>query len=124
MKKKLLTIILMCLVLFHGVTVFAVDPKSIFTEVRAYNARIYVCDTENTEAILLNVTLPNGTHNTSLTGSIEYRALPIVTQAIFGSKGQKLTMDVINGYLLDSPVRVLIGKNGYGYKILCMEFLK
>ncbi len=124
MKKKLIGFVLTFLLLLNSITVSALDSGAIFTEVRYYYAKIYVCDTRQNEAILLNVSLPTGIPDPSLTGPIEYTALPIVTSTIFGSKGQKLNMEVINAYLLDSPVRVLVGKNAYGYKILSMEFLR
>ncbi len=124
MKKRLLSIIAAILIAFNGASVFAADSKMIFTDLKYYTARIYVCDTQNNMAVLLNVVPVNGSFNINLTRDIEYRALPLSVGNVFGSKGQQLTLDVINGYLLDSTVKVLIGKNGYGYRILCMEFLK
>lgn len=124
MRKKFLCMLAAFIVLFNSMSAFAIDSKMIFTDVKYYTAKIYVCDTQNSQAILLNVVPTNGSYNINLTRDIEYRALPLSVDAVYGSKGQKLTMEVINGYLLDSPVKVLIGKNGYGYKILCMEFLR
>lgn len=124
MQKKIFCILLILIVAFNCITAFAIDSKMIFTDVKYYTAKIYVCDTQNSKAILLNVVPTNGSYNFNLTREIEYKALPLSTGAVYGSKGQKLTMDVINGYLLDSPVKVMIGKNGYGYKILQMEFLR
>lgn len=124
MKKKLCCLIFALTVFVSGITAFAADPKMIFTDVRYYTARIYVCDTQNTEAVILNVVPINKSVNYALTKDIEYRAIPINPDNIYGSKGQKLSLETINGYLLDSNVKVLIGKCGYGYRILYMEFLK
>lgn len=124
MKRKLIGFVLTALLMFNCTTVSALDSGAMFTEIRYYYAKIYVCDTQRNEAILLNVSLPTGIPDSALTEPIEYTALPIVTSTILGSKGQKLNMEVINAYLLDSPVRVLVAKNDYGYKILSMEFLR
>ena len=124
MKKKLFCFLIMAAILLSSTTTFAVDSKMLFSDVRYYTARIYVCDTQNTEAVILNVVPINGNVNLSLTKDIEYRSLPINKDNIYGSKGQKLSLETINGYLLDSTVKVLIGKSGYGYRILYMEFLK
>lgn len=124
MKKRFFSLFITFILAFGCITASAADSKMIFTDLKYYTARIYVCDTQNNEAILLNVVPLNGSYNINLTREIEYRALPLSTGNVYGSKGQPLSMSVINGYLLDSPVKVLIGKCGYGYRILCMEFLK
>lgn len=124
MKKKIFSIVMAATLLCHSLSVFAVDSKMAFKELKYYTAKIYVCDTQNNQAILLNVMPINGNYSVNAVRDIEYRALPISVNRIYGSKGQNLTMSVVNGYLLDSPVKVLIGKNGYGYKILYMELLR
>ncbi len=124
MKKKILSIIAVILITFQSISVFAADSKMIFNDLKYYSAKIYVCDTQNNAAILLNVMPIMGSYNINLTRDIEYCSIPLSVGNVYGSKGQKLTMNVINGYLLDSQVKVLIGKNGYGYKILCVEFLQ
>ena len=124
MKKKLYSLLIAAAVFFGSTTAFAADSKMLFSDVRYYTARIYVCDTQNKEAVILNVTPLNKGANFALTQDIEYRALPLNVDNIYGSKGQKLSLETINGYLLDSTVKVLVGKCGYGYRILYMEFLK
>ena len=124
MKKRLVSIIIALAICCSNISAFAMDQKAVFTEVKYYTAKIYVCDTQNNAAILLNVTPLNGNYNLSAVKDIEYRALPVSSGRIVGTKGQKLSMEVVNGYLLDSPVRVMIGKNGYGYRILYMELLR
>ena len=110
--------------LFQGVQVFAMDTKLIFKEAGVYTANIYVCDTQNKEAILLNVKPLDGKYNAGVLREIEYKALTLITSRVYGTKGQNLSLTTINGYLLDSPVKVIIGKNGYGYRILRMELLR
>ena len=110
--------------LFQGVQVFAMDTKLIFKEAGVYTANIYVCDTQNKEAILLNVKPLDGKYNAGVLREIEYKALTLSTSRVYGTKGQNLSLTTINGYLLDSPVKVIIGKNGYGYRILRMELLR
>ncbi len=124
MKKRLLSIIIALIVCCFDISVFAIDQKAVFTDVKYYTAKIYVCDTQNSDAILLNVVPSNGNYSLSAVKDIEYRALPISSGRIYGTKGQKLSMEVVNGYLLDNPVKVMIGKNGYGYSILYMELLR
>ncbi len=124
MKKKLFSIVAAVFIVLQSTSVFAADSKLIFNELKYYTARIYVCDTQNNKAILVNVIPVGGSYNINYTRDLEYNAIALSTGNIYGSKGQKLTMSTVNGYLLDSPVRVLIGKNGYGNRILSMEFLK
>ena len=124
MKKKFLCITMAMVFLFQGVQVFAMDTKLIFKEAGVYTANIYVCDTQNKEAILLNVKPLDGKYNAGVLREIEYKALPLITSRVYGTKGQNLSLTTINGYLLDSPVKVIIGKNGYGYRILRMELLR
>ncbi|MBQ2932097.1 MAG: hypothetical protein IJE62_04550 [Clostridia bacterium] len=105
-------------------TSFALDPKMIFKDAAYYNAKIYVCDTQNKEAVLLGVSPLTYTPGYFSGSELEYKALPITESRIVGADGQKYSMSMVNGYLLDSSVRVLIAKNEYGYKILHMQFLK
>ncbi len=124
MKKRLLSVLLLFIMLCEGVTAFAFDSKALYTELRYFRAKIYVCDTKNQEAILVNVNMQNGLSNPELTKDIEYTAIPIASETVFSLKGEKLSLEFVNEYLLDSTVRVLVGKNGYGYKILSMNFFK
>ncbi len=122
--KKIFCVFAAIFIAFQSTMAFAADSKLIFNDLQYYTARIYVCDTQNNKAILVNVVPVGGSFNIMYTRDLEYNALPLSAGNIFGSKGQKVTMEVVNGYLLDSPVKVLIGKNGYGNRILSMEFLK
>ncbi len=124
MKKKLFSIFAAAFILLQSTSVFAADSKLIFTELKYYTARIFVCDTQNNKAVLVNVVPVGGSFNINYTRDIEYNAVPLSIGNIYGSKGQKLALSTVNGYLLDSPVKVLIGKNGYGKRILSMDFLK
>ena len=124
MKKKLFGIFAAFVIAIQGVSVSAADSKLIFNDVKYYTARIFVCDTQNNKAVLVNVIPVGGTFNINYTRDLEFNAIPLSTGNIYGSKGQNLTMSTVNGYLLDSQVKVLIGKNGYGNRILSMEFLK
>ncbi len=124
MKKRLLCILTICVLMCQTLSVCAIDSKKVYKEIKYYTAKIFVCDTQNTKAILLNVMPQEGNYSLNMVRDIEYRALPLCTNRVFGAKGQNLSMQVINEYLLDSPVKVLIGKNGYGYEILYMEFLR
>ncbi len=124
MKKKLFCVIAAITVIFQSTLTFAADPKLIFNDVKYYNARIYVCDTQNKQAILVNVVPLHGSYNINYTRDLEYNAISLCSGNIFNSNGEKLSMEQVNGYFLDSRVKVLIGKNGYGNRILSMEFLK
>ncbi len=122
MKKASLVFLTFCIIFSSTLNAFALDSKMIFNDVSYYNAKIYVCDTQNKEAVLLGVTPLTYTPGYFSASELEYKAVPIVESRIFDSNGQKLSMSTVNGYLLDSSVKVLIGKNEYGYKILHMQF--
>ena len=124
MKKASLVFLTFCIILSSTLNAFALDSKTIFKDATYYNAKIYVCDTQNKEAVLLEVNPLTYTQGYFSGGELEYKALPIVESRIFDSNGKKLSMSMVNGYFLDSSVKVLIGKNEYGYKILYMQFLK
>jgi hypothetical protein len=124
MRRIFLAILFCFTLLCQSVLVYAGDSKMIFTDIKYYSAKIFVCDTKNTEAILLNVVPLSSGYSLNAVKDIEYTALPITEKRIYGTKGQVVPMSVVNGYLLDSPVKVMIGKNGYGYKILQMELLR
>ena len=122
MTKRILYLAMVFILLIGSVTAYASDPKLIYTEYKSYSARIFVCDTEHTEAVLVNVAPVKNPYMLNQAPHLEYEALPINTKLIFGSKGQNLSLETINGYLLDSKVTVIVGKNGYGYKIVYMKF--
>ncbi len=124
MKKRIFSIFAAAFIALQSVSVFAADSKLLFYELKYYTAKIYVCDTQNNKAVLVNVVPVGGSYNINYTRDLEYNAIPLSTGNIYDSKGQNITMSAVNGYLLDSSVRVLIGKNGYGNRILSMEFLK
>lgn len=123
MKKKVFGALLAAVILCFGTaSVFAVDKNLIYTDMQIYTARIYVCDTEKNRAVLVNVAPLKNPYSLNQASHIEYKALPINTDMIIGSKGQKLSMEVVNGYLLDKTVTVLVGSCGYGYRIAYMGF--
>ncbi len=124
MKKASLVFLTLCMIFSSTITSFALDSKMVFTDAAYYDAKIYVCDTQNKEAILLGVSPLTYTPGYFSGGELEYKALPITETRIFGADGQKYSMSMVNGYLLDSSVKVLIAKNEYGYKILSMQFLR
>lgn len=122
MKKRVLCL---CMAIVLGICnfgVFAEKNDKIYTEIKCYKARVYVCDTENEKVVLVNVAPVNNPNMLNQAPHLEYTALGVNKELIFGSKGQILTLDVINGYLLDSMVTVFVGKNNYGYKIVSMQF--
>ncbi len=122
MRKKLLCLVVVFLMAFGSCATYAAASKSIYTEFKFYTARIFVCDTTNNQAVLVNVAPIKNLYSLNQAPHLEYKALPINTGLIIGSKDQNLTLDTVNGYLLDSKVDVLVGKNAYGYKIVYMKF--
>ncbi|MBR5613746.1 MAG: hypothetical protein IKW64_00400 [Clostridia bacterium] len=122
MRKKFLCLTSAFLVLFASFTAYAKDPKLIYTDYKMYTARIFVCDTANKKAVLVNVAPIKNPYTLNQAPYLEYQALPVNTENVIGSKGQKLSLETVNGYLLDSQVSVLVGKNAYGYKIVYMQF--
>ena len=122
MRKKLLSLMVVFLIVVGSSSTYAAASKSTYTEFKFYTARIFVCDTTNNQAVLVNVAPIKNPYSLNQAPHIEYKALPINTGLVIGSKGQNLTLDTVNGYLLDSKVDVLVGKNGYGYKIVYMKF--
>ena len=122
MKKRVLCLCLLFVFSICNFGVFAEKNDKIYTEIKCYKARLFVCDTENEKIILVNVAPVNNPNMLNQAPHLEYTALDVCKELIFGSKGQNLTLDVINGYLLDSMVTMLVGKNNYGYKILSIQF--
>ncbi len=124
MIKKIVSLVLAIYLLISCVNVSAFDKNLIITDVDFYKANIYICDPERTEVILLNVRPLKMSAPLTSAREIEYRAIPIEPTMVFGEKGNNLTFDVINGYLLDSEVVVMVAKNGYGRKVMYMTFKK
>ena len=124
MIKKIVSLVLAICLLIPCVNVSAFDKNLIITDVDFYKANIYICDPERTEVILLNVRPLKMSAPLTSAREIEYRAIPIEPTMVFGEKGNNLTFDVINGYLLDSEVVVMVAKNGYGRKVMYMTFKK
>lgn len=122
MRKKLFCLVAAFLLVFGNCVPYAAASKTTYTEFKFYTARIFVCDTTNNQAVLVNVAPIKNPYSLNQAPHVEYKALPINTELVIGSKGQKLSLDTVNGYLLDSKVDVLVGKNGYGYKIVYMKF--
>lgn len=124
MIKKIVSLVLAIYLLISCVNVSAFDKNLIITDIDFYKANIYICDPERTEVILLNVRPLKMSAPLTSAREIEYRAIPIEPTMVFGEKGNNLTFDVINGYLLDSEVVVMVAKNGYGRKVMYMTFKK
>lgn len=124
MLKKIVSLVLAVCLLVPWVNVFAFDKNIIITDVDFYKANIYICDPERTEVVLVNVRPLKMSAPLTSAREIEYRAIPIEPTMIFGEKGNNLTFEVINGYLLDSEVMVMVTKNGYGRKVMYMTFKK
>lgn len=122
MRKKLLCLAVAFLLSLGNCISYAAASNTIYTEFKFYTARIFVCDTENKQAVLVNVAPIKNPYSLNQAPHLEYTALPLNTELVIGSKGQKLSLDTVNGYLLDSKVDVLVGKNGNGYKIVYMKF--
>lgn len=122
MRKRILCLTVAFVMLLAGLTAYAADPKRIYTEFKFYTARIYVCDTANNQAVLVNVAPIKSPYTLNQAPHLEYKALPLNPELVIGSKGQKLALETVNGYLLDSQVSVMVGKNSYGYKIVYMQF--
>ncbi len=122
MMKKIVSLVLAICLLIPCSNVFAFDEKLIITDVDFYKANIYICDPERAEVVLVNVRPLNMSAPLTLAQEIEYRAIPIEPTMIFGEKGNNLTFEVVNGYLLDSEVVVMVAQNGYGRKVMYMTF--
>lgn len=122
MRKRFCCLIIAVLIMFGNISVYAADSNLIFTDYTVYTARVFVYDTSNDQVVLVNVAPIKNPYSLNQAPHIEYKALPVYPDLIFGSKGQRLTPETINGFLLDSTVTVVVGKNGYGYKIVFMQF--
>ena len=121
MTKRLICIFLVVLTVFACIPSLAYDSNSIYTDFKFYRARVYVCDTEKKEIVLKNVSPLNVMDGMTGARDIEYRAIGVNTVALFEKNGNKLSLDVINGYLLDMDALVLVGRCGYGYRVLYLE---
>ena len=122
MRKKLIAAVVCALMtVICNVPCSAFDENNIYTDYKFYRAKVYVCDTDNSEIVLKNVTAVNRMDGLLGARDIEYRALGVNSSALFEKDGNKLSLEVINGYLLDREALVLVGRCGYGYKVLYLE---
>lgn len=122
MMKKYACVFTVIFMLLSGcMQAFAFDESSIYTDFRLYRAKVYVCDTDNNEIVLKGVSPMNVMDGIAGARDIEYRAIGVNTSALYEKNGNRVSLDVINGYLLDLDAKVLVGRCGYGYRVLYLE---
>ena len=122
MRKKLIAAaVCAVLTVLACVPCAAFDEKNIYTDFKFYKAKVYVCDTNNREIVLKDVTAVNRMDGLLGARDIEYRAIGVNDSALFEKDGNKLSLEIINGYLLDREALVLVGRCGYGYRVLYLE---
>lgn len=108
--------------IFSCMTGFAVAPEDIYTEYTFYSATVYICDTENQQIILRNVKPQNPMDGLVGARSIEYNAVGVNSNCIFDKNGQSVSLETVNGNLLDIEATVLVGKSRRGQRVLYISF--
>ncbi len=122
MKKQIVCFLIAIICLSSGIFVNAQDENYIFAEYKCYKANVYVCDTEHNQIILRNVLPIRIGESPQSARHLEYTAIDVSSCGLYDKKGNKLTLDFINGNLLDSRATVLVGVNGYGYTVVYLKF--
>lgn len=111
--------ILLCTALLCGSAVFAADENKIYTDITYCTANVYVCDSAERTIILKGIEMrQTDEFSKQAQEAAEYTEIPITHRALFNKDGQKIELHNINEEFLDRRAQVIIGKNGYGYKVI------
>ena len=124
MLKRFLCILSGCIFFISSFGVYASQNDVVFVDYKFYTATIYLCDPESNEIILRNVK-PENRYRDGISGarSLEYITVPMNPDCMYSKKGEVLSCDTVNEFLLDSNVTVLVGKNSKGrQKVLYVGF--
>lgn len=106
-----------------GGEVFAIDEDLIFTDVFECIGNVYFCDPNEETVVLKNLNhqeIPDEILRTDIKNLIEYTEIPIFLDGISAAEGGKISGEDINSYYTDTKVRVIIARNGRGYKVIHM----
>lgn len=122
--KKILSIMLICIVLTADISVFAIEPNKLMSEAYYYSATLYYCDAGRSTVVLKNVK-PMGTANDinkAAAVSAEYTELPLSAAGRL-QNGQPVPAEDLNLYA-DSDVSVIITRNASGeMRVVAVKFL-
>lgn len=120
-KKFMLFFTALNLVLGGQAVCFA-ENGGIFQSYDFYTATVYLVNDETNSVIFRNVKKYNlnGTGENAL--ELEYSDLPVIKDNIFSAKGERLSFDTVNTYMLDQKVVFMAARNPERIKIIYMEF--
>lgn len=120
-KKAL--IFILCLTIFCSTSVFAIDKDLIFTTFFECTGKVYFCDPDTKTVVLKNLEY-SGIEDAQLRSDIryliEYTEIPIYMNGISAVGRGKIDADIVNCDYGDANVKVIIAKNGRGYKVISM----
>lgn len=115
---------LLCAAIFAAVLAsccaYAQESSLIYTEYKTYKANVYVCDSENRQIILQNVS-PAKPADMLTARSLEYIAIPVNPNGMYEQDGRQLTFDIINEFLLDREATVVVGRCAGGFRVVYMS---
>ncbi len=115
-------VLMAVMLIFPFATGFTAAPEDIYTEYTFYTASVFVCDPGNKQIILRNVKPLNPMDGLVGARSIEYNAVGINQNCIYNKKGERVSLETVNGSLLDTVATVLVGKSKRGQRVLYVEF--
>lgn len=118
MMKKLLSAAILAAAL--SISAYAADSSLIYTEYKTYKANVYVCDSENRQVILRNVSALKPADMLAAR-NLEYTAIPVNPNGMYERNGNALDFDVINEFLLDREATVVVGRCGSGFRVVYMS---
>lgn len=127
MVKKLTAAATACILLIVSMTAFAdSDPNLLFTELGMYSGVLYFCDSTQNTVVLKSVQpvyqAEGAEWSKTTAAEAEYKELALAPVSLTLQDGTALEPIDLNVYA-DSYVKVLIGRNGYGLKILSLKFI-
>ena len=122
MFKKTISFLLASIMSALYITGFAIAPEDIYIEYTFYTASVYICDTENQRVILRNVKPVNPRDGLVGARSIEYTAVGINKNCIYDKSGSRVSLETVNGALLDITATILVGKSARGRRVLYIGF--
>lgn len=121
--SKIITLIIVIAVLVCHTAVFALDDDLIFTGFFECKGKVYFCDPSTETVVLKNLEysgIGDAQLRTDIRYLIEYNEIPIFMKGISAVDRGKIDAETVNCEYGDADVRVVIAKNGRGYKVVSM----
>lgn len=124
--RKIIKIMAVAVILILTINigaVFAVDEDLVFNTVFECKGTVYFVDPSSQTVVLKNLEyseIPDIDLQTDIRYLIEYSEIPVFMDGISAVDRGKISGETVNSEYADAKVRVLIAKNGRGYKVVSM----